>query len=580
VESTLNGGLDLEMPGNEFLTKDNVLASLEAGRVTAQTVDDKVRRMLRVMLEAGLFDSTKQDKGELDTPAHRALALETARAGAVLLKNDAGFLPLDRSKIKTLAVIGPHGIKAVTGGGGSSIVSPFYAASPAEALKEKLGDKVEILAVRGVPEDIDLEPVPSARLVPPGGSGNGLLGEYWANEKFEGEPVLRRVDAQVASDWGNGSPDSLVPPDRFSARWTGSLVPSESGVYLLGVGTDDGSNLWLDGKRIVENGGLHGILYKTARVRLEAGRAYKVKIEMYEAAGGAGAFFSWRNETLKRSDPMAEAVDAAKRADAVLLFVGNSDRQETEGMDRSTLAIPAAQEALLKAVAAVNPNAAVVLHSGASVVMDGWLDKVRAVVEMWFPGEEGGRAAADILFGDVNPSGKLPATFIRKWEDSPAFGDFPGARGNVDYAEGIFVGYRYFDTKNVEPLFPFGYGLSYTTFEYSDLRVSPSKIRADGRVEVRLTVKNTGKVAGAETVQLYVSDPEAGVERPSKELKGFKKVVLNPGQSKPVSFTLDRSALSYFDPSKKEWVAESGAFKVLAGASSRDIRLEGSFELE
>ena len=212
--------------------------------------------------------------------------------------------------------------------------------------------------------------------------------------------------------------------------------------------------------------------------------------------------------------------------------------------------------------------------------MNEWIDKVPAVVQIWFPGQEGGNAIADILFGDVNPSGKLPTTFLKKWEDSPAYGNFPGEKGNVYYKEGIFVGYRHFDKKHIEPLFPFGYGLSYTTFEYGDLKVAPAKIKADGKVAVQLSVRNTGKVAGAEVVQVYVADEEASVERPVKELKAFKKVFLVPGEKRSVSFALDKTALSYYDVNAKDWVAEPGRFKVLVGSSSRDIRLEGAFELE
>ncbi len=228
----------------------------------------------------------------------------------------------------------------------------------------------------------------------------------------------------------------------------------------------------------------------------------------------------------------------------------------------------------------MNPNTAVVLCSGAMIDMNAWVDSVKALVQVWFPGQEGGAAIADILFGDVNPSGKLPTTFARKWEDCPAYGRFPGETGRVEYSEGLYVGYRYFDQYGIEPLFPFGHGLSYTTFEYGNLKVSPSRIGADGRVSVRLSVRNTGPVAGAEVVQVYVSDTESSVDRPKKELKAFRKVRLVPGQSRVIDFSLDRDALSFWDPVSKGWKAEPGRFKVLVGSSSRDIRLEGEFELE
>jgi beta-glucosidase len=221
-----------------------------------------------------------------------------------------------------------------------------------------------------------------------------------------------------------------------------------------------------------------------------------------------------------------------------------------------------------------------VLNSGAAVLMNGWIDKIPSLVETWFPGQEAGEAIADILFGDVNPSGRLPTTFVKKWEDCPAYGNFPGEKGNVYYKEGIFVGYRYFDTRNVEPLFPFGYGLSYTTFEYANLKITPEKMKVDGKVHVQFTITNSGKVDGAETAQLYVNDEKASVERPVKELKAFQKVFLKPGEKKAITLLLDKSALSYYDVDKKGWAAEPGKFNVLIGSSSRDIRLNGAFELE
>jgi beta-glucosidase len=582
VDSTLNGGCDLEMPGGDFLTRDAVLAAVKAGRVDEKTIDDKIRRMLRTMLSVGIFDTSQTDKGELDSLAHHALALKAAQESAVLLKNTDSFLPLDKSAIKTIALIGPNAATAVTGGGGSSMVAPVYAKSPLDGFKRKLGDAVEIRTARGVRKDMDLTPVESACLVPPNAKPgeHGLLGEYFNNEDFKGTPVITRVDGRLDNDWGDGAPDSLIGKDRFSIRWTGSIVPAESGRYTIGIGSDDGSRLIWNGKLLINNWGFHGIMFKTATLNLAAGKAYPIKIEMFEAAGGSGMILSWKNESVKRLDPLAEAVAAAKGADAVVVFAGTSSRYETEGMDRDNLSLPPGQDALIKAVVEVNPKTAVVMSSGASIFMNEWIDKVPAVVQIWFPGQEGGNAIADILFGDVNPSGKLPTTFLKKWEDSPAYGNFPGEKGNVYYKEGIFVGYRHFDKKHIEPLFPFGYGLSYTTFEYGDLKVAPAKIKADGKVAVQLSVRNTGKVAGAEVVQVYVADEEASVERPVKELKAFKKVFLVPGEKRSVSFALDKTALSYYDVNAKDWVAEPGRFKVLVGSSSRDIRLEGAFELE
>ncbi|MBW2622087.1 MAG: glycoside hydrolase family 3 C-terminal domain-containing protein, partial [Deltaproteobacteria bacterium] len=234
---------------------------------------------------------------------------------------------------------------------------------------------------------------------------------------------------------------------------------------------------------------------------------------------------------------------------------------------------------LIQAVAKANENTVVVLNNGSPVAMDGWLDRVAAVVEAWFPGQECGNAIADILFGKVNPSGKLPLTFPGRIEDNPAYLNYPGENGKVLYGEGLFVGYRYYDAKKIEPLFPFGCGLSYTTFEYSNLTLSSSRIGADETLEVTLDVKNTGGVAGKEVVQLYIRDLESSLVRPRKELKGFCKVDLMPGEIDSVSFTIGRDELSFYDPVQKAWTAEPGDFEVIVGASSRDIRARALFSL-
>lgn len=275
----------------------------------------------------------------------------------------------------------------------------------------------------------------------------------------------------------------------------------------------------------------------------------------------------------------AEAVKLAARSDAVVVVVGNGHHLESEGFDRPSMDLPANQDELIRAVAAANPRVAVVLIVGAPVTMTQWVDRVSAVLCPWYGGQEGGHAIGDILFGLKNPSGKTPVTFPRRLEDATAYGNYPGENLHVAYAEGIYVGYRGFEKRGVAPLFAFGHGLSYTTFEYSGLAVTPARVAPGGKVDVSLTVRNSGGRAGAEVVQLYVHDGHASVDRPPKELKGFARVELAPGESRRVTMTLDQAAMSFFDPSRNDWVAEPGTFDVLVGASSADIRLKGSFEL-
>jgi len=273
-----------------------------------------------------------------------------------------------------------------------------------------------------------------------------------------------------------------------------------------------------------------------------------------------------------------EAAKAAAKSDAAIIVVGRSPKLESEDFDIKSLDLPAGQDELIAAVAKVNKNTVVVINAGGPVIMSKWIAQVPAIVDMWYGGQEGGNAIADVLFGNADPSGKLPVTFVKQWKDSPAYGHYPGENLQVDYAEGIYVGYRYFDKQKIEPLFPFGYGLSYTKFDYSDLKLAPNQ-PSSGPVEVSLQVRNSGSRPGAEVVELYVHDGHSSVDRPVQELKGFKRVELAAGESKTVHFTLDRSSLAFYSTAKKAWVTEPGDFAVLVGSSSRDIRLKGSFTL-
>jgi beta-glucosidase len=281
-----------------------------------------------------------------------------------------------------------------------------------------------------------------------------------------------------------------------------------------------------------------------------------------------------------RAQLMNEAVSAAAKADAAIIVLGRSAKLESEDFDIKSLDLPAGQDDLIEAVAKVNPHTVVVINAGGPVVMTRWIAQVPAVLDLWYGGQEGGNAIADVLFGDRNPSGKLPVSFVKQWKDSPAYGHYPGENLQVEYAEGIYVGYRYFDKQKLEPLFPFGYGLSYTKFDYSDLKISPNKVSSGQTVEVSLRVRNSGSRSGAEVVELYLHDGHSSVDRPIQELKSFRRVELAPGETKGVSFTLDRSAMAFYDTAKKDWVTEPGRFDVLVGSSSRDLRLKGWFELE
>jgi beta-glucosidase len=465
--ATVNAGMDLEMPGGPqlqamlarpraqeqgssggWLAANKVLAEVKAGHISEATIDDNVSRILRVIILSGIMDHPHTAGGEVDTPEQQKIAREGATEGIVLLKNQGSLLPLDPSKTHSIAVIGPNGPVARTGGGGSSMVRPKYAVSPLEGIKKRAGGSIEITSALGV----------------------GMEGE----------------------DAAHDTPDA-------------------------------------------------------------------------------------------RAADLKQAADIASKADVAIVVVGRYNKLESEGFDVKTMDLPAGQDELIQAVEKANPHTVVVLNTGDPVTMARWLDTTPALLDMWYGGQEGGNAIAAILFGDANPSGKLPVSLPKKYEDSPAAKNYPGENLHVDYAEGIYVGYRYYDTKNIEPQFPFGFGLSYTKFEYSDLKTIPFTTKS-GSVQqkgiiVDAKIKNTGQRAGVEVVQLYVHDGHSKIDRPVHELKAFSRVELNPGESKTVQLQLDPSAFEYWSPDTKRWTLDPGTFEIQLGASSRDIRLKAPVQI-
>lgn len=575
---TFNSGLDLEMPTGQYLNKETLLEKIKSGELSEAKLDDKVRRILRVMFRIGLFDDYKYDPSKLNNDQHKQIALEVAKDGIVLLKNSNSILPLDLNKIKSIAVIGPNSKVAVTGGGGSSMVSPFYSVSPLEALKNKIGDKVEINFAQGSIIDGDTNPIdPKFLFVDKDEKVNGLKGEYFTNMNLDGKPERTVIDKTINFMWNDNGPFEDFQVDNFSVRWTGYVKPDKSDKYTLDVSSDDGVRLYLDDKLVINDWNDHAVLTNSYTTELNAGQLYKIKLEYYEKGGGAIVKFGWR----KPNDQLiTDAITTAKNSDVAIVFAGTNYNYESEGFDRKDLILPNDQDELIKKVAAVNPNTIVVLTTGSPVLMNEWLDKVDGLIEAWFTGEQAGNAIAEILLGETNPSGKLPMTFPMKWEDCSAFNTYKKEDGTTRYEDGIYVGYRHFEKNNIKPLFPFGYGLSYTTFKYSGINLSSKEINKNDKLIVTLKLKNAGKVNGSEVLQLYIKDIKASIDRPKKELKGFKKVYLKAGEEKTIQFELDKSALSFFDPKIKNWVAEAGEFEVMIGSSSQNIKLNEKFNLK
>ncbi len=429
--------------------------------------------------------------------------------------------------------------------------------------------------------------VPEECLTHLDGKTPGLETALYNNMDLSGEPTLVRVDSRIQHWWSGGGPEQgVIDPEAFSIRWRGkftSPVSGETRFFLSNTGT---SRLWIDGELLLENAVRPAAssnlnwdeIEKSANFNLEKDRQYDLQIEYKSGRNNLHAFFNFAYlpSLNVEGNLLTRAVDLARRSDAAVVVVGFADMYESEGHDRPNMDLPGGQDALVKAVAEVNKNTVVVVNVGAPVAMP-WVDFVDGILLSYYPGQEGGLALADILFGDVNPSGKLTVSYPKRLEDNPAYLHYPGWK-DVQYGEGLFVGYRYYDTKDVAPAFPFGHGLSYTDFLYSEIAF-PGEVFTGEDFKVSVTVENTGDVPGKEVVQLYVRDVQSTLIRPYKELKGFEKVLLDPGETTIVEFTLTPRDLSYYDPYQKAWVAEAGEFEVLVGASSRDIRLRGQFML-
>jgi beta-glucosidase len=569
-----NAGLDLEMPSAKLMTGATLLAAIGAGQVSAATIDDKVRRILRTAIRFGWLDRPAADPSvSLFDEAGRATALEVARAGMVLLKNDKGLLPLDRARTRTIALIGPNAYPAVPVAGGSAQVRPLAAVSFVQGLTDHLKGAATVLVNHGVPTLAEIFDSTEWVTAPSGGQP-GLRAEYFDDPKLAGAAALTRVDPHLNFAWDK--PNFWPTGDRpqFSARWTGAYVAPTSGEYVFAAFTYglDQVRLYVDGKLLLDRSRSPQPI-QTIRMHLSGGRAYAIRFEYqhgdHHARVGLG---------VRRADKLVDpaAVAMAKRADAVVLAAGFEPMTESEGYDR-TFGLPLGQDELIADVRAANPRVVVAITSGGGVDMTRFVDRVPAIIQTWYPGQEGGTALAELLFGDVNPSGKLPVTFERRFEDSAVHDSYyPDAGQQILYKEGVLLGYRHFDRAGKQPLFPFGHGLSYTRFKYANLAIAPAALTGDGPVTVEFDVTNVGKRRGAEVAQVYVGERKPLVTRPPKELKGYSRVDLGPGETRRVQVALDRRAFSFYDIAARDWRAQPGAFDVLVGSSSRKTELSGT----
>lgn len=582
-----NNGLDLEMPGPPRWRGEQLLAAVEAGDVYPQAIDDSVRRLLNIIERAGAFEhSPDRPEQADDRPEHRALIRKAGAEASVLLRNEGKVLPLDAAGLRSIAIIGPNAKTAQIMGGGSAQVNAHYAVAPYEAIAAAAGDGVQILYKIGCTNHKLLPRLDAELMASNNRAERGFEVAYFNNTELDGEPVHIARTTVAEQVWlGDVAPD--VQPRNFSARLHATFTPQESGEHRLGLSSAGLSRLFVDGREIVDNwtqqtrGDSYfgtGSAEVAAPIELLAGRAYDLRLD-YSSRGAtllAGVRLGYLPPVAH--DSIARAASIAAGADVALVFVGLNGDWESEGHDRPDMELVGRQNELVEQVAAANPNTVVVLQTGSPVSMP-WLERVAAVVQAWYPGQECGNAIADVLFGTVNPSAKLTQSFPARLEDNPAFINYPGENGRVRYGEGIFVGYRYYETKHVAVAFPFGYGLSYTSFGYSNLRLAADTIGPDDRLDVTVDITNTGSRAGKEVVQLYVRDVEARVRRPFKELKAFAKVALEPGTTTTVGLAIDRRSLAFWDDARHAWVAEAGEFELLVGGSSQDIRQRATFRL-
>jgi len=610
-----NGGLDLEMPAGLYFNDDFLIPAVKSGKVALATIDDKVRRMLRLAARFGWISPDPDAPGWIShdpldpsIPRYnqlgRQVALEGALECATLLKNQNNLLPLDRTKFKNIAVIGPDALPGYATGGGSGMVAPFFVTGPFRGISDFLGGAGNVTYDQGIskPNAIAAQ---TGLSVDADGKTPGVTVDTYSNPDFIGAPASTRQEgsinagpyAQIPSD-PSDQPDigidlppavmkqamrqslegSINAPLQYT-RFTGYYHAPSQGRYLVFVEHPAKYRLTIDGALVIDHGEIAKSAIAHTLIDLSSG-AHKVVLDEY----GVEPFVSGTTRLgIAKEDALVHpaAIELAKRADAVVVSVGFDTESEGEGADREFQLLPG-QDQLIRLIAAVNPCTIVVLNAGGSVDASSWIDSIPALMHIWYSGEEGGTALARILFGYANPSGRLPISWERKIADNPSYAFYYNAPGSirVPYGDDIYAGYRGYEHNHTRPLFPFGFGLSYTTFKYSNLEIHPtpaSKASPENSIgyDVAFDVTNTGQRSGADVAQLYLSEDYPAVARPAQELKGFARVQLEPGQTRRIAIPLDARSFAWYDVAAKAWHADAGTFTVHIGRSSADPQLEG-----
>jgi beta-glucosidase len=620
-------GMDLDMPNGMFMNSANLLPHITGGQaplIPLSNIDDKVRRLLRKIVSFGFLDRPQLDSSiPLDDLNSELEALHEAQEGIVLLKNDANILPLNRNKARSIAVLGRMAQGVPPTGFGSSFVKVLNYVSELSGIQYQAGQNVRVDFIdAGTPNPATAvwEFLDSAGFIEA-----GLQAQYFDNNNLSGSPEVTRVDGEVNFDWTLAG---AVPVSKnqatFSARWTGRVRPQYTGDHLFKVRADGGIRLYVNGQLLIDTffspmpPPVYGTTIPTyTKIYLQAGQAFDVRLEYRRTSGFPGDSGSLQGVQLSWTPLVVPP--SISTYDAVVMCQGIDNEYDGEGLDLSfkfedhglavleqALTLPEYQDELIQNVISQNPQTIVVLHGPSNFNMQNWINAVPGLIHAWYPGENGGLALGEILFGDVNPSGKLPVTMEKQLQDNPTTGNYPliSNATTITYTEGIYVGYRGYEKNQIEPQFPFGFGLSYTSFAYSDLDITPLKGKDHesqaqplakvsfpvSNVEnnnddhdlakVSFTVTNTGRRAGAEIAELYVAPVNPPVDRPIKELKGFQKVFLGPGQSRRISLELDQRSFAFFNTDKHLWDAAPGTYTILVGGSSQSLPLSGPFALK
>lgn len=558
---SIKAGLDLECGDDVYA--DAMLNAYKQRMVSTADIDTAAYRVLYTRMRLGLFDKgdknpyTKISPEIIGSEKHKELALESARQSIVLLKNEKNFLPINEKKVKSIAVVG---INAATPEFGDYSGYPVNApVSVLQGIKDRVGDKIKIVYAPWVSAEEGFELITKSYFP------DGLKAEYFNNPNLDGQPAVR-TDEWINFEPANQAPDPFLPQSPLSIRWTGKLKPPVSGTYTLAFTSDDGCRLYLDGKRLIDSWYGRGITVDSVKIDLEAGKLYELQAEYFDNRDVAVGKLAWRiplNDIRSRLDLFGEAGNAVKNCDMAIAVLGTNKSIEREGQDRHDIELPKDQVDFIREIYKVNPNTVVVLVSGSSLAIN-WIDEnIPAIINAWYPGEQGGNAVAEVLFGDYNPAGRLPLTYYNSLEELPPFGDYDIEKGRT---------YKYFQGK---PLYPFGYGLSYTTFRYSNINVTDN----GSTISVSFNIKNTGRMDGDEVSQVYVKLPDTGVVMPIKELKGFERSKLKKGETKQVKIEIQKELLRFWDDNSKSFITPKGNYEFMVGSSSADIKLRSNYVL-